>query len=138
MHLQNHAGPEGPLGELTVDGDHCQLDEVGSRALQWCVDGCALCKSALVRIAALDVWNGSHTPEHRPHRALSPRLIQCLLYKRSNACVALEIPLDISLGLRLRNAQLRGEPERRDPVDNAKVDGLRAPASLLVHSVCGD
>ena len=67
MDLQNHTCLETALGELSIDDDHGQLDEVGRRALQGCIDSSALCKSALVGVAALDIRNGPDTPEHRAH-----------------------------------------------------------------------
>ncbi len=54
-----------------------------------------------------------------------------------DAFVAREVALDIGLGLSLRNAQLRGEAEGRDSVDDAEVDGLGAVARFLVHGVDG-
>ena len=48
-------------------------------------------------------------------------------------CIARKVALDVSAGLLLRNAQLRGQAEGRDAVDDAEVDGLGAVAGLLVH-----
>jgi hypothetical protein len=61
--LQDHARLELALGELAVDGDHGQLDEVGGGALQRRVDGGALGEAALVGVAALDVGDGRTRPK---------------------------------------------------------------------------
>ena len=55
--------------------------------------------------------------------------------KAFTPCVARKVALDISLGLGLRNAQLRGQPESRNPVDDAEVDRFRPAARLLVHGL---
>ncbi len=99
------------------------------------VDGRPLGESALVRVAALDVRNGPHPAKERAHRTLLARLLQCPFYECFNACVAGKIPFDISPGLSLRNAQLRGKAECRNPVNDAKIDRLRPSTRHLVHGL---
>ena len=65
--LENHAGLQIALGQLTIDGNHGELDEIGGRTLQRRVDGGALGKSALVGVAAFHVGNGPHAAEERAH-----------------------------------------------------------------------
>ncbi len=69
--------------------------------------------------------------------ALAARLLQGFLDECSDSLVARKIALDIGLGLGLRNAQLRGQTEGGDSVDDAEVHGLGAVARLLVHGVDG-
>jgi hypothetical protein len=57
--------------------------------------------------------------------------------KRSHALVARKVALDVGFRLGLRNAQLRGQAECGDTVDDAEVDGLGAIAGLLVHGFDG-
>ena len=132
--LQDHARFELALGELAVDGDHGQLDEVGGGALQRRVDGGALGEAALIGIAALDVGNGTDAAEERAHDARLARGFQSLFDERFHAGVAREVAVDVGARFGLRNAQLRGQAEGRDAVDDAEVDGLGAVAGLLVHS----
>ena len=134
MDLQDHAGFEFALGELVVEGDHGQLDEVGGSALQGRVDGGALGKAALVGIAALDVGDGADAAEERTHTAGFARGFESLFDKRFDARVALEVAVDVGLSFAHRNAELRSQAEGRNAVDNAEVDGLGAVAGLLVHS----
>ena len=56
----------------------------------------------------------------------------------ADAGVALEVLLDVGAGLALVDAELRGEAEGRDAVDDAEVDGLGAVARLLVELGDGD
>ena len=50
-------------GDLGVDADHGELDEVGGGALQRRVDGGALGEAALVGVAGLDVRDGADAAE---------------------------------------------------------------------------
>ena len=135
MNLQDHAGLELAPGEFAVDGDHGQLDEVGGGALQRRVDGGALGKAALIGVAALDVGDGTDAAEERAHAALAARGFKGLFDEFLDARIAREVAVDVGARLLLRNAQLRGQAEGRDAIDDAEVDGLGAIARLLVHLV---
>src|SRR5262245_62868363 len=58
-----------------------------------------------------------------------------LLHVVANAGKALEIFLDIGACLLALDAELIGEPERRDAIDNAKIDRLGAAANLSRHAL---
>ena len=49
--LEGHAGAEMARGDLSVDADHGELDEVGGGALQGRVDGGALGEASLIGVA---------------------------------------------------------------------------------------
>ena len=63
VNLEGHAGAELARGDLGVDADHGQLDEVSGGALQGRVDGGALGEASLIGVARLDVWDGADAAE---------------------------------------------------------------------------
>ena len=56
----------------------------------------------------------------------------------ADARVALEIGLDIGLGLALRNVELARQPESADAVYDAKIDCLGASARERIHALLLD
>ena len=95
-------------------------------------------RSLKARIEALerrDVRVVAFAPEQREHIAvlLAERL--GLFHVVADAGEALEIFLDIGAGLLARDAELVGEPERRDAVDDAEIDRLGAAAHLARHAL---
>src|SRR5690606_15400895 len=50
---------------------------------------------------------------------------------------ALEVGLDVGPRLSLRDAQVLGQAVRRDPIDDAEVDGLGAAPGCRIHVLQG-
>ena len=95
-------------------------------------------RSLKARIEGLecdDVGIVALAPEQREHIAvlLGERL--GLFHVVADAGEALEIFLDVGAGLLALDAELVGEPERRDAVDDAEVDRLGAAADLARHAL---
>ena len=135
VHLQQHLRVELLLRERGVHADHGAADDVGGGALQPRVDRGALVEGADRGVGVRDVGVVALAAEQREHVAvlLGERL--GLVHVVADAGEALEIFLDVGAGLLARDAELVGEPERRDAVDDAEVDRLGAAAHLARHAL---
>ena len=138
MDLEGHAGAEMARGDLSVDADHGELDEVGGGALQGRVDGGALGEASLIGVARRDVWDGADAAELGADELVAADGFEGAVDEGADAGVTLEVLLDVGAGLALVDAELRGEAEGRDAVDDAEVDGLGAVARLPVELGDGD
>ena len=74
-------------------------------------------------------------PEQREHIALVLGELLRLLDVVADAGKALEIFLDVGAGLLAADAELVGEPERRDAIDDAEVDRFGAAAHIGRHAL---
>ena len=74
-------------------------------------------------------------PEQGLHIALAARLGLGRLHVVADAGEALEIGLDVGAGLAPADAELGGEPDRRDAVHDAEIDGLGAAPYRRVHAL---
>src|ERR1039458_9572043 len=136
--LEGHARAQAARGDFGVDAEHCELDEVGGGALQRRVDGGTLGESAHVGVARLDVGDGADAAEVRAHGLVAANGFEGLVDEAADAGVALEVSIDVGAGFLLVDAELRGQTERGDAVDDAEVDGLGAGSGLLVELGDGD
>src|SRR5579859_646077 len=109
-------------------GDHCQLDQVGRRALHRRVDRGTLRTLAARRIARLDLGQIKPAPEDR----LDIAEVACSFARTLHVVLYPGVTQEIALHVLLRRAaldtQLRGEPEGRHAVDQSEVDDFRVAA----------
>src|SRR5271165_973670 len=131
--LEQHARLQVALAQVGVDADHGQLDEVGCGALQRSVNGGALGEAAQVPVLAEHVGERTDASEERGDLKLAARLLEGAVDELAHACVLFEVGVDEALGLFLVDADLLREPEGRESVDDAEVDGLGAAAVLGVN-----
>ena len=131
--LEGHSGFEVAGGDLAVEGDHGQLDEVGGGALQGGVDGGAFGETPHVGVAAGDVGDGADAAEGGADGAVAADGFEGLVDEGADAFVAVEVGFDVGFGFLLVDAELGGEAEGADAVDDAEVDGLGAGAGLFGH-----
>jgi hypothetical protein len=136
--LEGHAGAEVAARDLGVDADHGQLDEVGGGALQGRVDGGALGEASLIGVARRDVWDGADSTKIRADGLVAADGFQRAVDEAADSGVTGKVGLYILLRNALVDAELRGQAEGRDAVDDAEVDGLGAGARLLVELGDGD
>ena len=124
MHLHDELAGEALATQPLVHGDHCELDEVGRRALHRRVDRGALGARAARAAAAVDVGQREPTPEDRLDVALGACRFARLLHVVRHTGIAREILVDELLRGVALDAQLRGETEGAHAVDQPEVHGL--------------
>ncbi len=136
VNLQQHARRFEP-GTLQrrAHPDHGAAQDVGGAALDRRVDRCALKVAAHTGIPRVDLRIMNPAAEDRLHEPHVMRALLGRVHVVADAGEALEIGLDVGAGLLARDAELIGEPERGDPVDDAEVDGFGAPAHLGRHAL---
>ena len=107
-----------------MDRDHRDLDDVRVRALHAEVDRDALAEAARLAVRGAELG-------HRPAAAEQARRVPVLRRlrdrprdERLHLREAREVRVDVRLRLLLRDVQVLGEPEGRDPVDDPEVDHL--------------
>ena len=138
MDLEQEARAKPTNFQFPIQRNHRQFDQIRRRSLERGIDGRALGESALGRVAAFHVWNGAHASEEGAHKTIAADLVERSVDEGSDPLVALEVTVNIMAGLVLGNAELGGETERRDAIDDAEVDGFGAAAGLFVELVDGD
>ena len=94
MYLQRHLGAEVAALEFGMDGNHGNLDDVGSGALQRCVDGVALVEAAAHGVARVDVAQVALAPEEGGYVAVGTSLLDDAIHVRLHAGVRLEVAID--------------------------------------------
>ena len=132
--LQQHLRRKLVVPQCVVHADHGAADNVGGRALQSRIYGGALVKRTHRGVRGADFRVMAFAPEQRQHVAV-------LLGERlggfdivANAGKALEILFDIGAGFLAGDAELVGEPESRDAVDNTEIDCFGAAADFGGHA----
>src|SRR5688572_22643906 len=85
------------------------------------------CIGALLRIAGVDVGQVQPAAEHGSDVAEPPRAVARRIHVAAHARVALEVAVDVSLGLAAFEAELLREPEGGHSIDQSEVDGLGGP-----------
>ena len=133
VHLQQHLRVELLLRQRLVHADHGAADDVGGGALQPRIDRGALVEGADRGVRGADVGIVAFAAEQRHHIAVLFRERLGLLHVVADAGEALEIFLDVGAGLLARDAELVGEAEGGDAVDDAEVDRLGAAAHFGRH-----
>ncbi len=113
-----------------VDGDHRALDDVRRRPLHRRVDGTSFRVLLNLPVAGANVGQIQAPPVHRLHVSRLARLHACVVHESADTRVACEIALHILLRITPLDTELAGQPERRHPVDQSKVDGLRESALI--------
>ena len=106
--LERHAGTQLTGGDLTVERDHGELDEVGGGALQRRVDGGALSEAAHVRVARAYVRDGADTAEVGAYGLIAADCFQRLVDEAADAGVTVKVGFDVGLGNLLVNVELNG------------------------------
>src|SRR5260370_14127892 len=76
--------------------------------------------------------------EKRRHIAVFPAGLFACIHECADAGKTLEVFLDVRAGLLARDAELVGETERRDAVDDAEIDRLGPAAHLARHTLHRD
>ena len=138
MHLQEHGGVEFCAREGLLHADHGAADNVGGGALDGGVDGGALVKGAFLRGARGDLREMAAAAEHGADIAIGADEAFRLLHIVADAGEAFEIFLDVGAGLLAANAELVGEAEGGNAVNNAEIDRLGAAAHLRIHVLDGN
>ena len=135
VHLEQHPCREFRPGQRRRHANHRLLDDVGGAALQRGVDGGAFGEGAHALALVVDEAQVDLAAERRQHIAVLAREVLGPLHVVADAGVTLEIFGDVFLGLLLADAELVGEAEGRDAVDDAEVDRLGAPPHQRVHAL---
>ncbi len=130
VHLQQHPRSKPVLRQRRIHAHHRAPDDIGGGALQPRIDGGALVERADRGIGAPDLGIVTLAAEQGQHVAvlLGERL--ALLHVIADAGKALEVFPDIGGGLLAGDAELVGEAEGGDAVDDAEVDRLGAATNL--------
>ena len=92
-------------------------------------------KARIEGLECLDVGVVALAAEQGQHVAVLLAKRLGLVHVVADAGEALEIFLDVGAGLLARDAELVGEPEGRDAVDDAEIDRLGAAADLARHAL---
>ena len=103
--------------------------------MQACVDGGAFIEGAHRCVRGTNFRVMAFAAEQRVHEPVLLGVGLGLLDEVANARKALEVLFDVGAGLLARNAELVGETERRNSVDDAEVDRLGAAADLRRHAL---
>src|ERR1700722_310193 len=130
MDLQNHAGLQFFFGEATIEFDHSQFDEIGSRALHGGIHGGAFRKIAEIRLRRIDFGNWANAAEKSFRDPSFAGLGDLPIQKVLHSTVTFEILGDESRRLFLVNAQILCQTKRRKPINHAKIDDLGHPTML--------
>ena len=131
VHLHDHLRLQTTLLEFAVDGDHGDLDDVGSSALHRCVHGVAFGKSTDGSVMRNDVRQVTLAPEQRLYIQMFARESFLRLDERLNLRERRKIVVDKLLGFGARAVELLREPERRYAVQDTEVGGLGFAALLF-------
>ena len=137
MHLEQHAGLELRARQRRGNADHGPLDDVGGGALDGGVDGGPLHEAAPGRILVGDPRHMAAPAEERRHIAAPPGAFLGAVHVIPDAGIFLEIGIDVDLGLALGNAELGGQAEGRDAVDDAEIDRLGLAPDHGIHALDG-
>ena len=127
MNLQGHSRLQPPFKNGGVNPNHGKLDQVRRSALQRRVHRRTLGESAQVEVLAVDVGNRAHAAKQCLHPGIAASLIQGAINKRAYAAIFLEVSVNESFGFRSFDSQILRKPERRQAINNSKVDDLRLP-----------
>ena len=119
--------------ERSRHAHHGAADDVGGGALDRRVDRGAFEEAAHRRVLGVDLGIVHAPAEHGLDVAVIVGEFLGRFHVVADAGEALEVGLDVLARLLARNAELVGQPERRDAVDDAEVDRLGAPARLGRH-----
>ena len=135
MHLQEDAAFDMCGTQRRIGADHCNLDEVGSRALNRRIHRHALGKGALHKVAAAERRKIAPSTVERRHIAACVRVCNRFIQKFTYAVIACKVALDVARRLLARNAEVAREPEVAQTVDDTEVDRLCTPPLLARHGI---
>src|SRR5208282_4443543 len=128
--LENHAGPELRAGQLTVNVNHGELDQIRRGALERRVQRDAFAERAHGPLGRLNLRHGTDAAEERAGEAGLAHLLEVAVEILLHTAVAREIGGDEFRRFAPFDAELPGQSERGKPVDNAEIDGLGRAAVL--------
>src|SRR5580700_8834995 len=117
MHLQDHARAKPLLGELAMDGDHGELDQVGGSALKGRVERSPFGQRTQIELRRRDLGNRATPAEQRPSETAAANLFERAVKVLLDAAIAFEISGDKARGFFLIDAQVLRQSERRQPVN---------------------
>jgi len=121
MNLEHHARFEA-VGELAVEFNHGQLDEVGGGALHGRVHGGAFGEIAETGLGRVDLRNRADTAEKIARDASLACFGNLFIEERFYARVAFEVGGDEFGGFFLLDAELLSQTEGREAVHHAEVN----------------
>ncbi len=116
------------VAQAPVHADHRELDDVRRGALDHGVDREPLAERAHLPVRRPQLGDRPATAEHRHRVAALARLLDRARDPLGDARHASAVGVDVRLRLLAGDVELVGQPEARDAVDDAEVDGLRAVA----------
>ena len=111
MYLHDHARIDRTGVEPVVYFYHRALDDVRCGSLHRCIDRAAFGILASRRVARINLGKVKPPAENGFHIPLFARQFTRVVHERLDARIAVEIQVDIFLGLVSRNAKLPGEAE---------------------------
>ena len=135
MHLQQHARGEPGVGQGRRDPDHGALDDVGGGALDRRIDRGPLAEPAARRVLLADRRHVDLAAEQRGDEARLAGLLAHAVHVVPDTGIALEVGVDIGLGLGPLDAEVVRQAEGRDAVDDAEVDRLGLAPDHGVHAL---
>ena len=135
MHLQQQPRGQPGFAQRRRQPHHGALDDVGRAALQRRVDRLPFGIGAARRVLVANPGYPATAAEQAGDVAVAPRFRLRPLHIRSDAGITGEIGIDITTRLARRGAELPRQAEPRNPIDDAEIDRLGAPARHRVHAL---
>ena len=124
MDLQDQLRGQARVAQGLAAAHHCDLDDVGGRALDRRVHGQPLAEGARAPLARAQLRDAPAAPEQRGHVAVLGRPLDRRPHEVAHLREARQVALDELARLVLGDVQPVGEPERGEPVDDSEVDHL--------------
>ena len=138
MHLKQHPGVNAGILHRCWQAHHGAFYDICRTALDRCIDRLTFGKTPLRLIAAGDAIDVNAPAKQGLDISRFTGLGLDIVHIGADAGKILEIGSDIVTRLTLRNAQLAGQAETRDAVDDAKIDRLCAPPCFTIHGIQRD
>src|SRR5215467_2833985 len=121
VNLQRHSRSQSAFDHRSIDPDHRHLDQICGSALQGCVDGSSLGKSAEICVFAIDIRNGPNSPEQGSNFLFAAGLVESLVDEFTHAAVLLKVSVDESFRLRGLDPKILRQSKWRKPINNPEI-----------------